>query len=293
MDVWMQTSERIRYELLLSWRFIQSDISATIVPTFLFMIAAWDSSAGSGYDLGVALVSGLIYFWLYAFVFCLSNQLVGVNEDRINKPYRPLVTGMVSYRGALLRWALMMLAFSILGWWLGLLHWVLLWQITIVLHNFGGWSKHWFGKHLLMGIGVVAELAPAWELVTPLTEDAGRWILFFACALLPLIATQDLRDIGGDHAIGRKTFPIVFGERPTRIMLSVCFVLLPIALHTLLMDHTSGFWHVFLCTIGLSGISLWIAARLLLYRTHQADQRTYMLFTYWYCCGMLSAIVVL
>jgi 4-hydroxybenzoate polyprenyltransferase len=292
-NMWMQLSHGIRYEIVLSWQFIKNDISATIVPTTLFMIAAWNSSGGSVYDLATALGNGLIYFWLYVLTFCLSNQLVGIDEDRINKPNRPLVIGMVSYRGALLRWVAMMLLFSLLGWWLGLLRWALLWQAAIVLHNFGGWSKHWFGKHTLMGVGIVAGLAPAWELVLPLTAQAWRWILFFACAILPLIATQDLRDTCGDRAIGRRTFPIVFGEGPTRIMLSLGFMLLPIAMHTLLMRQLSDTWHTQLCSAILAGLSLLIAARLLLYRSCAADQRTYTLFTYWYCAGMFSAIVML
>lgn len=291
--MWLYGLDRIRYELLLSWLVIKSDISATIVPTLLFTIAAWNSASGSLYDLGVALGHGLIYFWLYVLIFCLSNQLVGVDEDRINKPYRPLVVGLVSYRGALIRWAASMLVFSIVGWWFGVLEWALLWQAASVLHNFGDWSKHWLGKHLVMSIGIVAGLAPAWELATPLTDDAWRWIVFLACVILPLIATQDLRDTAGDYAIGRRTFPIAFGVRATRLMLGLCFALLPIAVHYTLMTSTTGIWYMLICNVALTGLSLLIAVRVLLCRTRQADQYTYKLFTYWYCCITASAIVIL
>lgn len=292
-DIWLQGLDRIRYELALSWLVIKSDISATLVPTFLFTVAAWSSGAGSLYDLAVALGSGLIYFWLYVLTFCLSNQLVGVDEDRINKPYRPLVVGLVSYRGALLRWGWLMLLFSVVGWWLGVLEWALLWQAASMLHNFGGWARHWFGKHLVMGIGVVAGLAPAWELAEPLTADAWRWIVFLACVILPLIATQDLRDTAGDRAIGRRTFPIVFGERATRLMLGVGFALLPVAVAWVLITPSMLNWQTLLCNAGLTGLSLLIAARVLLYHTRRADQHTYKLFTYWYCCVMASSIVML
>lgn len=292
-DARLHGLDRIRYELLLSWLVIKSDISATIVPTLLFTIAAWNSVSGSLYDLGVALGRGLIYFWLYVLIFCLSNQLVGVEEDRINKPYRPLAAGLVSYRGALIRWVASMVVFSIVGWWFGVLEWALLWQAASVLHNFGDWSKHWFGKHLVMSIGIVAGLAPAWELATPLTDDAWRWIVLLACVILPLIATQDLRDTAGDYAIGRRTFPIAFGVRATRLMLGLCFALLPIVVHYTLMTSTTGIWHMLICHVALTGLSLLIAVRVLLYRTRQADQYTYKLFTYWYCCMMASAIVIL
>lgn len=291
--IWLHGFDRIRYELALSWLVIKSDISATLVPTFLFTIAAWSSGPGSLYDLGVALGSGLIYFWLYVLTFCLSNQLVGVDEDRINKPYRPLVVGLVSYRGALLRWGWLMLLFSLVGWWLGVLEWALLWQAASMLHNFGGWARHWFGKHLVMSIGVVAGLAPAWELAAPPTAEAWRWIVFLACVILPLIATQDLRDTSGDRAIGRRTFPIVFGERATRLMLGVGFALLPVAVSWVLIAPSMFNWQTLLCNAGLTGLSLLIAVRVLLYHTRHDDQHTYKLFTYWYCCVMASAIVML
>jgi 4-hydroxybenzoate polyprenyltransferase len=285
--------ERIFYELYLSWRFVKGDLSATIVPTTLFTIAAWHSQAGSFQELVAALGWGLLYFWLYVFTFCLSNQLEGIDEDRLNKPSRPLVTGLVSPYGAFVRWAFLMPVFTLLGWWLGVVEWTVLWQAALVLHNFCGWAKHWFGKHLLMGVGIVAGLAPAWELVAPLTPSAWRWIVFLASIILPLIAAQDLRDIAGDRANGRKTFPIVFGEVPTRVMLSVSFALLPLAVHWMLLAPAISIWSMIVCNLVLTSLSLWIATRIMLCRSCQADHRSYTLFTYWYCCVMLSAIVIL
>lgn len=291
-DVWLHWLDCLCYELLLSWLFIKSDISATLVPTFLFTIAAWRSTSDSLYDLVAALVSGLIYFWLYVLTFCLSNQLVGVDEDRINKPYRPLVVGLVSYRGALLRWFGLMLMFSAVGWWLDVLEWTLLWQIGSMLHNFAGWSRHWFGKHLLMGGGVVAGLIPAWEFAAPLTITATRWIVVLACVVMLLVAIQDLRDTAGDRAIGRRTFPIVFGDWTTRLTLGVGFALLPVAVSWALMAPAGLSWPMLMCNAALTALSLLISARVLLYRTCHADHYTYTLFTYWYCCAMASAIAI-
>jgi 4-hydroxybenzoate polyprenyltransferase len=289
----VQQIEWLLHEIYLSWLFVKGDISATLVPTFFFTVAAWSNHSGLLSDLVVALGSGLLYFWLYVFTFCLSNQLMGIDEDRINKPYRPLVCRLVSYRGALVRWVVSMIIFTMAGWWLGVLAWTLLWQVAIILHNFCGLAKHWFGKHLLMAVGVICGLAPAWELVAPLTPDAARWILCLACIILPLIATQDLRDTAGDRAIGRRTVPIVFGELPTRIMLCCCFTLLPLVVYFSLMVNVQHVWGALLSTIVLSILSLKIAVRVILFRSRQADQRTYMFFTYWYCCITASAVVVL
>ncbi|HEX6290451.1 MAG TPA: UbiA family prenyltransferase [Herpetosiphonaceae bacterium] len=289
----ISVAERIRYEMHLSWLFIKGDISATIVPTSLFTIAAWHSRSIPLYELVAALGSGLTYFWLYVCIFCVSNQLTGIEEDRLNKPYRPLARGIVSYEGALMRWIVLMALFTFVGWWLDLLGWALLWQAATVLHNFGGWARHWIGKHLVMGAGIVAGLAPAWELVTPLTPIAWRWIILLACTVMLLVAAQDLRDIAGDRVIGRQTLPIVFGEMQTRASLSFGFVLLPAVIYVGLIAPADSTWAALLCSMVPAAMSLWIAARIVLYRTRQADHQTYMLFTYWYCTMMLTAIVVL
>jgi methyl-accepting chemotaxis protein len=116
-----------------------------------------------------------------------------------------------------------MILYTLTGWLLGVLLWTILWQITISLHNLAGWSKHWITKNLSMSLGVIAMLAAAWELVAPLSLHAIRWILLLACVMYLLFSLQDLRDMSGDRRVGRKTFPLVFGEQKTRWFLSTGF----------------------------------------------------------------------
>src|SRR5689334_15649237 len=84
----------------LVWNFIRYDISTTIAPNLLFMFAAWRSSGGSVEQLASGLGRGALFFLLYVLTFCLSNQFMGVEEDRINKPDRPLVRGDTTVLGA-------------------------------------------------------------------------------------------------------------------------------------------------------------------------------------------------
>ncbi len=68
-------------------------------------------------------------------------------------------------QGTWVRWIVTMVLFNLVGWWFGVLEWVILWQICTLLHNFGGWSQHWFGKSLIMMLGTIAQLAQqAWQL---------------------------------------------------------------------------------------------------------------------------------
>src|SRR4051794_9385836 len=90
----------LRHEAQVSWHFIAGDISSSVVPPMLFVLAASASQLTSFSSASWAIAHGLLYFWLFVYMFCLSNQIAGIAEDRINKPQRPLVQGLVSYRGA-------------------------------------------------------------------------------------------------------------------------------------------------------------------------------------------------
>ncbi len=284
----------IMRELKLSWQFIAGDVSSAIVPALVFMIAACVDRHLNFNEIAQILGCGLIYFWLYLWSFCLSNQFNGIHEDRLNKSSRPIVAGVVSYTGTQLRWIVVMFFFPLLGWYFGVLEWALLWQIVIVLHNIVGLSRHWIGKNFLMSVGIVAQLAAAWQIVSPITPIAWWWILVLAGIIFPLVSVQDLRDISGDRVNFRKTFPIVFGEELTRSLLYFFFIFIPLLLHYALMvtaaarTHNVGNWE-----LGIAAFSIYIAFRIILLRTPIADHHTYLLFTYWYCLVTVSSIFLI
>ena len=283
----------IRHEAHVSWQFIAGDISSSVVPPMLFLIAACAGQPALFGPIFWSLARGLLYFWLFIYMFCLSNQIAGIAEDRINKPHRPLVRGLISYRGAWIRWAVVMLLFAFVGWWFDVLIWALLWEAAATLHNFGGWSRHWYTKNLVMSLGVYVQLAAAWQLVAPITPIIWLWIVLLSVAIFLVIAVQDLRDLDGDRDIGRHTFPLVFGETLTRVLLGLSFSVLPLAIHFGLMLSATMSWTTILCDAVLAGFSLVIAWRVLCLRGPQADHRTYMFLTYWYCIVLGSAIIVL
>ncbi|WP_158502194.1 UbiA family prenyltransferase [Vitiosangium sp. GDMCC 1.1324] len=290
---WWAWPRGLLRELSLSWKFIGGDVSSAVVPAMLFLGAASAHARLVPVELLRALGRGALYFWLYTYAFCLSNQLVGMEEDRLNKPHRPLPSGLVSERGTRWRWRACMALFTLVGWGFGVWRWTLLWQLVIVLHNEWGGARRWWVKNLLMGVGVLSQLTAAWELVTPLTPTAWRWIGVLSSVVCVLVSLQDLRDMGGDRAGGRKTFPIVFGERWTRFLLAGLFGLMPLVIHQVLMVPLGMTPWVVLSDAGLALMSWVVAVRVVRWRTPAADHRTYLLFTGWYCLALLSTIVIL
>jgi 4-hydroxybenzoate polyprenyltransferase len=281
------------HEISLYIQILRYDFSATLIPFLLFFLAGWHHAKLAVNDLALPLSTAILYCLLYAITFCLSNQLSGIEEDRINKPDRPLVKGYVSYQGAQIRWCFSMILYSFVGWWLGLLWQTLLWQVITCLHNFCGWSRNWLTKNLCNAIGFFLELSTAWQLATPLEPTILRWISILSVVMFFVIPLQDLRDMVGDYTIGRKTFPLVFGEKATRIFLLVCFLALPLMTHQFLIVPLRISFTAILCDILLAGISIALAIRVVLFREPRADHLTYLMLTYWFCSVLASSIILL
>ncbi|MBG1270192.1 UbiA family prenyltransferase [Nostoc sp. WHI] len=286
-------TQRVVREAQIFWHTTKRDLTASIVPALLFMIAAWSVNSGSFGDLFIYMGRGVLFFAFYIYTFCLSNQLRGLEEDRINKPDRPLASGAISYEGAQIRYSICLVLYSLIGWWFGALEWALLWQVGTILHNECKWDKNLYGKNFIMGLGTLAQLAGAWQMVTPITQDAWRWIIVIAIAIMPLMPLQDLRDMEGDRLMNRKTFPLVYGETATRVLICVGFALfLPLTVHFTMMVPIGLSWATTQWEIAMGVVCWIIAARVVFYRSPKADNLTYALFPLWYCIALISPAFV-
>lgn len=280
-------------EIHLSWFFIRSDRWTTVFPATCFVLAATVHARLPPGEAVVTVALGALYFWLFVYEHTLANQLVGVEEDRVNKPFRPLVCGQSSIRGARLRLIAVRITFPLYGYCLGVLEWALMWQVLSLLQHECRWGRHWLGRNLYAGIGVVAQLAAAWEIVTAITPDAWRWIVTLMITVTILMSVQDLRDITGDRAVHRSTMPLVFGETRTRVFLCVGFAVGPVAIHYFLMAPAGLHWWILATDVLLGGLSLLLAARVVLRGGQEQDQRTYRLVEQWYTLALAASIYTL
>jgi len=278
-------------EMRLSWAFVRYDFSSTVVPAMLFVLAA-SRSAGQ-FDVAT-LAGAAAYFFLYVYTFAVSNQITGLEEDRLNKPDRPLPAGMTTVGGAWIRWVVGMLLFAGVGWSLGVLEWALMWQVCFCLYNFAGFARHFVTKSLIMGLGVIAQLAAAWSIVAPVSPVAWRWITGLAVVAFVFCNIQDLRDVAGDRVLRRRTMPLVYGlTRSCRALAFAFALLLPLVTHFWLFAPLPGTPFGWLLEGSATILSWVIAARLMLDQRPQALHRSYLLFTYWYCLMLFGAGLVL
>lgn len=284
-------------ELRLWFRFVRRDLPAVVIPGLLMATAALRST-GAASMLGWARVlgGGLVFFGLYLYAFCLMNQISGVEEDAINKPDRPIPSGLVTLPGARRRLALVMIAYPVTGYLLGgpgLTGFALLAQGLFLAHEHGGLHRHWLTKNLCCALGLLALLAGAWRMVTPLTPDAWRWILFAVTSFGVTLPLQDLRDAEGDRRSGRTSLSMSVGDPAARAILVALLALLPFATHLLLIAPLHRGWRGAACEALLALMNLVTAARAAALRGERADHATYMLHTLWFSGLVASALVVL
>lgn len=159
-------------------------------------------------------VVAFLYGFLYLYTFVVSNQITGVSEDKINKPDRPIASGAESLRAAKIRYWVLTAMYLALGHALGVSEWALLWIVTTIAHNPLGFSNFGPTKDLCMGLGCIAQLKAAWAIGGSPPDMGWEWIKVITLYMLWPIPLQDLRDVPGDLAAGRRTTPILLGDLP-------------------------------------------------------------------------------
>ena len=212
-----------------SWR----DLTVTLIPGSIFAFGALRSSHQSL----AANVSNLLFLtlWLTLFIyfFALSNQITGVDEDRVNKPGRPIPSGKVTMEGAKFRWALALLGFLLLG---ACRHTLLAetvtWVLTTAFLSLTPGGSHWLGKNFVALIpGTWSLLSASWKAISPKTPEIDRYIFALAVWAGLIAQIADLRDVKGDKVVGRRTLPLVFGDSMSRHI--IVWTFLPSCLATL------------------------------------------------------------
>ncbi len=279
-------------EAWLTYKFIYRDLPASILAAGCFTTASFCATQSLAVDDWLLAIgrSCLITF-LFIYCFCIPNQIAGLEEDRLNKPDRALPSGLVTVRGAFYRWAGGMAAYPFVALAVGgirLAGWALAWQAVIIAYNFLGLDRHWFTKNVIFITGAAfLQLGAAWEVVHPLTETGLVWLVTISGVFGVTLNLQDLRDIAGDRRMGRKTLPIVWGERGARLATASSILAIPLVLHALVFGDAPAV--ILLVELVLGAMNVWVAWRVIWRTGPEADHRTYMLHTYWFALVLLSA----
>lgn len=162
------------------------------------------------------------------------NQAHDVEEDRINKPYRPIPRGLVTPDEAQalghVAWIVAVLRAATLTPWFG----VLVTGIVLASHAYSApplrAKDHPWINNLVIALprGLLGVPA-AWTVVAPVTAAppwaAGAVLFVF---LIGASATKDFHDVDGDQAARNPTLPVLYGPRRAAWIVAF-FSLTPIA----------------------------------------------------------------
>ncbi|KAI0059667.1 hypothetical protein BV25DRAFT_1040905 [Artomyces pyxidatus] len=262
--------------LAITFFFVKSDIKTVMIPCTSFAIAA-------------APISGLdrlphVVFWLFLIIiyFDVSNQIRQPEEDRLNKPYRPIPSGLISISNAiLLKRILLPLSLGI-----SLLYspevFAAAVGFTVITYFYdekSGSASH-FVVRTLWNIGGYFTLNAGAALVAAggdcRTLDHTA-IVALCCnvgIVLTTIHSQDFKDEHGDRVVGRKTVPILHPS---------------IARYTLLppMLFWSGvlsmIWHLDILTASAyQSLAVFVGSRYIRYKSVPEDQISYYWFNLWF-----------
>ncbi|MCA9637951.1 MAG: UbiA family prenyltransferase [Myxococcales bacterium] len=279
-------------ELALSHAMIRRDLSVTVVPALLFGVAARLAADGPLVADLTGLAGVALYSWLFVHMFCLDNQIEGVDEDRLNKPDRVIPSGRLSLADARRRRPIVSALFLAVGALLGVPLAAAAWVLLTALSHHAGWDRHWLTKNLgQVGLGSIAQLAAAWDIAAPTTPCPWSWVLALSGTLGVAMLIQDFRDVAGDAAAGRRTLPLVVGDRPARALCVLVLVALPLILHVALIAGGGVTPLGALFDGSVAALSLWIARRLWTRRSPEEDDRTYRLLPRLYCVELAFAVL--
>ena len=214
-------------ELDIFFAFSWMDWSFSIIPSLIFSIGGARSSGSSLTVLAPRYILLILWNTCFIYFFNLSNQITGIVEDRLDKPHRPLPSGKVTLAGAKKRLIVVLLVWLLASIRASVLDQMLCWTLTTAFLTLTAAGNHWFGKNTAaLTAGTWALHTASWKIIAAETEQGTRyaWTIAFWAGVATHV--QDLRDIEGDAANGRKTLPIVYGDRCSRALMT--FIAIPL-----------------------------------------------------------------
>jgi len=223
----------------------------------------------------------ILWNWANLLVFDLANQrhAESVEEDAINKPWRPIPTGRISTSQTRRLLQLAIPAVLAINYFLGA--WqetVILFTLTWMYNDLGGGDDGWIMRNVIIAFAFSqynkGALRVAAQQDFVISDKAWVWLLITSGVIGTTMHYQDLKDQEGDRMRGRKTAPLVLGDAVTRWTLAI-----PTAVWSVGCPAywDSGVWG-YLLPVGVGGVIIW---RTLFMRGFKADKRTWWMWAAW------------
>lgn len=225
------------------WLLTQDDFLTFILPNTIFGTCAALAGAPFASSRPAATVwmsplarlpLAVLFNWTNLIVFDLANQRLwrSVLEDKLNKPWRPIPSGRMTQSEA--RQALQLVIPLVLA----LNHYCLGVGSETACIIVGCWvyndleasDESWLTRNAMCALAFGVFNWASLKVIVGgggagnpfgITAAGFAWICMYSLVIFTTMHVQDLKDTVGDAARGRRTAPLVFGDRAVRWSLAV------------------------------------------------------------------------
>jgi 4-hydroxybenzoate polyprenyltransferase len=272
--------------------FTDDQIIDTVIPATAFGIMA--AASGNVLDLPSQSTGAILartpqvalWVWVVILQFCVQNQRSpsSVEEDRINKPWRPMPSNRITpTQVEHLLSAMHILAF-LLSWRMGVLPIFAVYSVFITTYNnFGGGDHSGISRNTFCGAGFACYFSGAFSIALgpelSLSGRAWKWtILLTMGALASTFHVQEFRDEVGDRARGRRTLVTELGRRPALwsiiVLISFWSLYLPLVFFKVN-------WMAAMVPLVFGVCLLAIVTKAMVGQNYELDRRLYKLWSLW------------
>ncbi|MCJ1466620.1 hypothetical protein MMC07_005240, partial [Pseudocyphellaria aurata] len=278
------------YHAYTMYLFTCDNLVGIVVLGYMFAVpsALCGQKLGFGANMGLLEIlrktpAVLIWSWTHLLMFQLQNQHTpaAIQEDRINKAWRPLPTGRLTTAEASWLMYAMYPIVILLSVYSGGLGPCLLGTFTCIWYNEWQGAESPFLRTFLNAVGFSCFLAGPLEVLVVGSRDsllnhprATQWLALLAVANFTTIHTQDFRDLDGDRLRSRRTVPLVVGDNLARWIVVAAVILCS--------GLAPAFWH-----LGVMGSLLpastgsVMVCNLLWNKTREGDGLSWKLWPFW------------
>ncbi|CAG8438051.1 9770_t:CDS:2 [Dentiscutata heterogama] len=271
------------------------DLPATVVPPLLM------TSGNLTFDCAINLLFLVLRDYTSTlissrYILLRINQFDGVEEDKLNKPFRPVPSGLVTVEGARHRLIAFNIIFPTVSYLIGglpLFISAFLWQTWFVTFKLFDLSANALCKNFFSAFGAWIMFVVASNLIIGTEFNVSNWWgrepcpskLSVVIFVLLTLQIQDLRDQKGDEFIGRKTLPLLIGDNICRWLTALALVLSAFILYGsvnyyLILPGVKNLnksvpLEFTIIEIVLFAVAAWVCVRLIKYRDQKEDRYTY------------------
>ncbi|KAI0194202.1 UbiA prenyltransferase family-domain-containing protein [Astrocystis sublimbata] len=287
---------QVRHVIRLFWLFTKDDAATFVGPNTVFGICGalagpvLISQRNEGvypWTLIAFRLPAVVFFnWSNLLIFDLANQRLpeSVLEDTINKPWRPAPSGLMTSEQIRQAMLLLIPAVWASNWYCcnAASETALLMVLTWLYNDLMGGDESWILRNTIIAaafglynLGSI-RVASGQQSSASLTPIGVAWILIISGVIWTTMHVQDLKDQQGDRSRGRRSAPLVLGDRCARWTIAIPVVFWSLVCTYFWEARIGGTWGLTIVALGL-----FVAFRCLAYDGASSDRLTWQLWAAW------------